>query len=262
MVGDAPQAVLVRHHDLAGGHVPEEAGADGVQGAALRGEDVASVQGADAQGAEAVGVPGGDELLGGEEHQGVSPLDDVHGGGDGGLDGGGLEPGAGDGVGDDLGVAGGVEDGAGELQPLPELGGVGEVSVVAQGHGALHMVDDHGLGVGAALPAGGGVAHMAHGDAAGAQALQDLRGEYLADQSHVLVAGDDAVVVDGDAGALLAPVLKGVQGVVDAAGGMVHAVYVQAENAAFLVEGRHGSYFLFHWDGTWGPGDHSLPVQQ
>ena len=103
-----------------------------------------------------------------------------------------------------------MEDGAGELQLFPELGGVGEVAVVAQCHGALHMVDDHGLGVGAALPSGGGVTHVAHGHAAVAQVLQNFRGEYLADQSHVLVAGDDATVIDGDTGALLAPVLKGV----------------------------------------------------
>ena len=97
------------------------------------------------------------------------------------------------------------------------------------------MVDDQGLGVDTALVAGGGVADMAHGHVAGAQVLQDLGGKDLADQSHILVAGDDAVVIDGDAGALLAPVLEGIQGVVGAGGGISDAVHAEPEDPAFLV---------------------------
>ena len=99
------------------------------------------------------------------------------------------------------------------------------------------MVDDHGLGVGAALAPGGGVAYMAHGHAAPAQPLQHLGGEYLADQAHVFVAGDHAAVVDGDARALLAPVLQGVEGVIGDGGGVLRAGGTQTEDAALLMKG-------------------------
>ena len=60
---DAAKALPVRYHDLTGTEIPEEPGADGVQGAALRGEDHAAVpELPHAEGAEAVGVPDGDEL--------------------------------------------------------------------------------------------------------------------------------------------------------------------------------------------------------
>ena len=48
---------------------------------------------------------------------------------------------------------------------------------------------------------------MADGDVAQAQLVQALGVEDLVDQAHILVAAEDAVVVDHDAGALLAAVL-------------------------------------------------------
>ena len=89
MVGDAPQlsGLGVRHHDLAGFHIPQESGSSGVQGAALAGKNVAAArQGTDAQGPVAAGVPHGDELGGRHDDEAVSPLQHVHGLADGRLD--------------------------------------------------------------------------------------------------------------------------------------------------------------------------------
>ena len=95
-----------------------------------------------------------------------------HGGGDGRLDGGGVQPLLHNDIGNDLGIRGGVENGAAALQLLPQLLGVGEVAVVGQRHAALEMVHQNGLDVPLVVAAGGAVAHMAHGDAAGSQRLQ------------------------------------------------------------------------------------------
>ena len=49
---------------------------------------------------------------------------------------------------------------------LPQLGGVGQIAVVGQGHIALDVTHQQGLGVGHALHAGGGVAAVADGHVA------------------------------------------------------------------------------------------------
>ncbi len=54
-----------------------------------------------------------------------------------------------------------MEDGTLVLQLTAQLDGIGQVAVVAEGHGAAAMPHDHGLGVGPHTAAGGGVAHMA-----------------------------------------------------------------------------------------------------
>ena len=73
-------AGLVHRDDLARLYVPRKACAHGGQGAALRGEDDAAVrQLPHAQGPEAIGIPQGDELGGGHQHHGISPLQKVHG---------------------------------------------------------------------------------------------------------------------------------------------------------------------------------------
>ena len=58
-------------------------------------------------------IPGADQLLGRHEHQGVGPLQLVHGGAESLLNGGGGQPLLGDDIGDDLSVAGAVEDSPG-----------------------------------------------------------------------------------------------------------------------------------------------------
>ena len=78
---------------------------------------------------------------------------------------------------------------------------------------------------------------MTHGHAALVQLFQHVAGKDLVDQTNVLVAVNHAVVVDGDAAALLSAVLQGVEGVV---GGGHHAGFsvleIDAEYAALLVQ--------------------------
>ena len=162
VLGVAAQAVGVGHHNLAGGDVPQIGGPHRVQGTALAGEHIAAArQGADAQGPVAPGVADRDQLGGGHNHQAVGALQLVHGGGHRLLDALVLEAVAGQQVADHLGVGGTMEDGAVVLQSVPQLDRIGQVAVVAQGHGAPAMPDNHGLGVGTNPAAGGGVPDMA-----------------------------------------------------------------------------------------------------
>ena len=151
----------------------------------------------------------------------------------------GLEPLADDDVGDDLRVAGHVEDGAIQLQLPAQLKGVDQVAVVGQGHMALDVVDDDGLGVQRAAEAGGAVAHMANGHGAGAQLLENAGREYRADEALLLVEAENAVVVDHDAAALLAAVLEGIKAVVDVHGDGARLSLPDAEHAAFFMQSAH-----------------------
>ena len=107
-----------------------------------------------------------------------------------------------------------MEDGALVFQLAAQLHSVGQVAVVAQCHGAAAVPDDHGLGVGADACAGGGVAHMtgSHVCCGGRKACQHLRGEHLVYKAQIPVAGDHAVIVDGNTAALLPAVLQRIQG--------------------------------------------------
>ena len=108
---------------------------------------------------------------------------------------------------------------------------------MAQGQSTFEVVDEHGLSVAAILSAGGAVAAVTHSHAALVQLFQHVAGKDLVDQTNVLVAVNHAVVVDGDAAALLPAVLQGVKRVV---GGGHHAGFsileVDAEYAALLVQ--------------------------
>ena len=107
---------------------------------------------------------------------------------------------------------------------------------MGQGHAALVVVDDQGLHVALVVRAGGGVAHMAHGDVAAAQGLQPLRREHIVYKAHIPVGTENAVVIDHHAGAFLAPVLQGEQTVVHQTGQVCRFRGIDAENAAFLVQ--------------------------
>ena len=107
-----------------------------------------------------------------------------------------------------------MEDRALVFQLAAQLHGIGQVAVVAQRHGAAAMTDDHGLGVGADAGARSGVAHMtgSHVCRGSGQTCQHLRGEHLVYKAQIPVAGDHAVIVDGNTAALLPAVLQRIQG--------------------------------------------------
>ena len=78
---------------------------------------------------------------------------------------------------------------------------------------------------------------MGDGHAPLGQLAEHVLREDLADEARVRVAGDDAVVVHGDAAALLAAVLQGVERVVrDAQDVRALFPHVDAEYAALLVQ--------------------------
>ena len=137
-------------------------------------------------------------------------------------------------LGGDLGVGGAGELVALVFEVVAQELGVDDVAVVAQRERAVGAVDADGLGVLLAAGAGGGVAGVADGDVAGEVAevvlLEDLR-----DEAHAAVHVDAEAVGGGDAGALLAAVLEGVEAVEGDAGD-VFVRRVDAEDAALLSQ--------------------------
>ena len=138
-------------------------------------------------------------------------------------------------VGNDLCIRRGVEDGAPGLQLVPQLCSVGQAAVDRQGHGTLLMVDQQGLGVGAALHVLRGIPAVTDGHLALLDLLQHIAGEDLGDHAVLAILAHHAVGVDADAAAVLAAVLQGVQRMV---GGAHHArslFAVNTEHAALVV---------------------------
>ena len=132
-----------------------------------------------------------------------------------------------------------MEDGALIFQLAAQLQGVGQVAVVAQGHGAPPVPDDHGLGVGPHPAARRCVADVAGGHVGcrAGNTGQHRRGEHLVHKAEIPVAGDNAVLVHCDAAALLPAVLQRVQRRV---GGSRHILGARAvidtKNAALFVK--------------------------
>ena len=233
-------AVFVHHHDFAGFYVPHEGGAYAVQGAGFGSkDDAAAIHLAHAQGAEAVGIPHGDELGGGKNHQRIRALQPVHGPGNGLFDGSGLQPFPNDTVGNDFRIAGHVENRPRQFQLFPQFAGVGQRAVVGHGHEPLDVVDHNGLGVLPGIEAGGAVSHVGDGQIPLAQAAKIFRGKYVVDQARVLVTAHEPVLIDHDARALLAPVLQGKKAVITHRRNVENVRTVYAEHAAFLVKIAH-----------------------
>ena len=120
---------------------------------------------------------------------------------------------------------------------------------MGQGHAALVVVHQNGLNVALVVAAGGAVADVAHGDVPPPQGGKALRREDVPHQAHIPVGPDDPVVVDGDTGTLLPPVLKGVEGIVGKAGDIPPLRQADAEDAALFVE------MAVHVTHRHGPGD-------
>ncbi len=79
----------------------------------------------------------------------------------------------------------------------------------------LLMIDLNGLAVPPAGGSGGAVAGVTHRHCPPGQPVQNVTVEHLAHQPQVLVGGKDAVIIDYNAAALLPPVLKGIEPIVD-----------------------------------------------
>ncbi|MEY9414719.1 hypothetical protein ABIF69_001161 [Bradyrhizobium japonicum] len=225
-------AVLVEHDDFAGLDVANEARADDVERAGLRGQDRATVELAEHQRADAAWIARADQLLVGQRNQRIGALDLAQGV-DVALDEA-AAPGARDEMQDHLGVGGRLHHRAVLHELAAQRQAVGEVAVVGDrkaagielGEQRLHVAKDGG--------AGGGVADMADGHVAG-QAVDHLAaGEGVADEAEAAFRVKAAAVVGDDAGGLLAAMLEGVETERGDGGGV--RVAIDAEDAAFLAE--------------------------
>ena len=133
MTGVGVDAVAVKGQNFPGQNVPLEFRTHGVEGAALRSDDIRSVLPfPKAQRAEAVGVAHRNELGGGHHDQRKSALQPVHRAADRRLDGGSGDPLPGDYIGDGLRIGGSMENGAGKLQLPAELKRVAQIAVMGK----------------------------------------------------------------------------------------------------------------------------------
>ncbi len=161
-------------------------------------------------------------------------MDFRHCAADGFLDGGRLDALARNHVGDDLGVDGRLKNAPLPCEKLVKLMGVGQVPVVRDGEGALHIAHHQRLRVFPHARAGSRVPHVPHGHLP-FQPVQRLVAEHFGHKAHALGVGNHAAVVHGDAAAFLPAVLKGQQPVVRRIGGVGRAVGVNPEHAAFFA---------------------------
>src|SRR5450759_3815352 len=200
---DAHLAQLVVGLDLA-----DEIGADDVEPGGLAADHGVSLVAAEAQRTHAVGVAEADQSVARHDRcrEGAADLGDgrAHGAEQVAL---GL---VGDERRDHLGVGGAGELDAPGDERVPQLGGVHQVAVVAQGDHLAVAAAHQRLRVLPVARARRGVEHVADGVLA-AQALEHLLVEDLADETQIPDDRDLAVVGHGDAGALLAAVLQGVE---------------------------------------------------
>jgi hypothetical protein len=109
-----------------------------------------------------------------------------------------------------LRVAVALEDGSAGFELVPELVGVGQVAVVADGQRAARVVDGEGLGVLDVGAPGGRVADVADGDAPGELGELVLR-EGVLHEAHRAVRVERLAVGRDDAARLLPAVLERVQ---------------------------------------------------
>ena len=120
---------------------------------------------------------------------------------------------------DDLAVHRGLEDGTAGLELLAQLGGVGQVAVVADGDAPLGAVHGQGLGIDDVRRTGGRIAGVADGRVAH-EPVQHIAGEDLRHQAHAPVDVEGLAVGRDDARALLSAMLEGVEAVVGQFGGI------------------------------------------
>ena len=214
--------------------VTHEGGAHHVQGAGLGGQNPAVAQLAQHQRADAQRVAGADHLGAGLGHQGVTALDPGQGVSEA-IDDLGFAA-ACDQVEDDFGIRGRLEDGALADQLGVQEFEVGQIAVVGDGDAALVQIGEHRLDVAQEAAAGGGVAGVAHGRAAGHPGHQVGAAEGLAHQA-LVAFGVEALILDaGDAAGFLAAMLKGVKTQGDDGRAFVFVRAPDAADAAFQTE--------------------------
>ncbi len=143
-------------------------------------------------------------------------------------------PGRCDEVDDHLGVAGRLKDRAAAIECPPQLHRVGQIAVVGNGEAALGELGEQRLDVAQRGLAGGRIAHVADGAAAGELTDDIVAIEVARDMAHRPVRMEMLAVETGHAGGFLAPVLQRVQPQGNEACRI--AGTPDAENAALLAQ--------------------------
>ena len=233
----------IQHHHFAGLNVAHEIGADDVEGAGLRGHDMAVAEATEDQRAHAQGVAHADDAGIGERHQGIGALDAQERGDHA------VEQAAGvrgrHEVDDDLGIGRRLKQRAALDQFAAQRHGIRQVAVVGEREAAEAELGEQRLHVAHDRVAGGRIAHMPDGGMARQAADHLLAGEDVADVALVAEGVELLAVERHQAGGFLTAVLQGVQAEGGVGRGVVIAV--NAEDAALLaqlvvVEGRaHGA---------------------
>ncbi len=223
---------LIDHHDLTRRDVADKIGADDIERATFRGENIGIVELAEHQWPHTVRIAHTDQLLAGQRDERIGAGDFRHGI-DQTIDDTGLFA-VGDEMDNDFGVHGGLEDAALQHKAAAQGGGIGQVAVMGDGEAAICQIGEDGLYIAEHGAAGGGVAVMADGGVA-LKAFDDFFGrEIIANLAHALVAVEMAAVMADDPGGFLPAMLQGMQAKGDEGGRLRMAI--DAENAAFLMQ--------------------------
>src|SRR5438128_404019 len=119
------------------------------------------------------------------------------------------------------------------FQAAAPFGGVGEIAVVAERDFALIAINHDGLRVEERFVAGGGIARVADGAAAG-KFLQNIGREDFFDFAHGAVGVKFGAVARDDAGRFLAAVLERIEAEIDEFSGF--GVAENSNDAAMVVE--------------------------
>ncbi len=218
--------------ELAGLDVAHEVGADDVERAGFRGEDVALAEPAEDERPDAERIAHADHHVVGQRHQRIGALDLLEG----------LDQPVDDvaarrrrhQVGDDLGVGGRLEQRAALDQLVAQRIGIGQVAVVGDGEAAGGEVGEQRLDVAQDGVAGGGIADMADRGMAAQPAHHRLGGEAVGDLAEVAMGVEVLAVEGDDAGRLLPAMLQGMQPEHGVRRCLADAA--DAEDAAFLPQ--------------------------
>ena len=200
--------------DLTGLNVINEGGPDDVEPTGFTAEHPLTTglltERAEHQGPDAVSVAQAVERSRSADHQTEGALTERHRRGDRSLP---VEPTIHsllNGKSNQLGIRGGREFHLSVINAFAQLGSVDQIAVVGQRKGSEARHQNHWLGIADPAAASCGITVVANGEIARHPGEHVLI-EHLADQAHVFVKTDFALVKDSDACGLLAAVLQGIQ---------------------------------------------------
>ena len=228
----APHPARPDNDDFAGLDVAHEIGADDVERASLRRQDPGFAEAAEHQRPHAERVAHADDLVLRQRRQRIGaldlaqridqPVDDRF-----------FEARC-DQMDNDLGVARRLEQAAAMHEPAPQLVGIGQVAVVADGEPAELEIGEQRLYVAHRHLAGRRIAHMADRGPPRKTADHLFRAEIVADLAHAAMGAELLAVISDDARRLLPAMLQRVQA--ECRECCCFGMTVDAEDAALLVQ--------------------------